>query len=127
MANLYFEATLNAEQLKRSIADTNKRVQGMAKNVQQQGAEIDATFKRIGAAMAGYFSITAAKGFVDQMVQVRGEFQQLDIALTTMLGSKAEADKLMGEVVELAANTPFSLTELGQGAKRLLAFKEPAD
>lgn len=127
MANLYFEATLNAEQLKRSIADTNKRVQGMAKNVQQQGAEMDATFKRIGAAMAGYFSITAAKGFVDQMVQVRGEFQQLDIALTTMLGSKAEADKLMGEVVELAASTPFSLTELGQGAKRLLAFKEPAD
>src|SRR5690554_4600413 len=127
MANLYFEATLNAEQLKRSIADTNKRVQGMAKNVQQQGAEMDATFKRIGAAMAGYFSITAAKGFVDQMVQVQSEFQQLDIALTTMLGNKAEADKLMGEVVELAASTPFSITELGQGAKRLLAFKEPAD
>lgn len=127
MANLYFEATLNAEQLKRSIADTNKRVQGMAQNAKQQGAEMDATFKRIGAAMAGYFSITAAKGFVDQMIQVRGEFQQLDIALQTMLGSKAESDKLMAEVVELAANTPFSLTELGQGAKRLLAFKEPAD
>ncbi|WP_088656000.1 tape measure protein [Geofilum rhodophaeum] len=127
MANLYFEATLDADQLKRELRDVNHRLDGFTKQAKQQGAEMDATFKRIGAAMAGYFSITAAKGFVDQMIQVRGEFQQLDIALTTMLGSKAEADKLMGEVVELAANTPFSLTELGQGAKRLLAFKEPAD
>jgi tape measure domain-containing protein len=77
--------------------------------------------------MAGYFSITAAKGFLDQVIQVRGEFQQLDIALQTMLQSKSKADKLMSEVVEMAAKTPFSLTELGQGAKRLLAFKEPAD
>jgi tape measure domain-containing protein len=127
MANLYFEATLDAEQLKRSIAETNRLVKGMTKNVQQQGAEMDATFKRIGAAMAGYFSITAAKGFIGEMVKVRGEFQQLDIALQTMLGSKAESDALMAEVVELAAKTPFSLTELGQGAKRLLAFKEPVD
>lgn len=127
MANLYFEATLDAEQLKKELRDVNHRLDGFTNQAKQQGAELDSTFKRIGAAMAGYFSITAAKGFVDQMIQVRGEFQQLDIALQTMLGSKAESDKLMAEVVELAANTPFSLTELGQGAKRLLAFKEPAD
>lgn len=127
MANLYFEATLNAEQLKRSIADTNKRVQGMAKNVQQQGAEMDATFKRIGAAMAGYFSITAAKGFVDQMIQVRGEFQQLEIAMESIIGNKARADQLMADVVNMAAKTPFSLAEVGQGAKQLLAVQEPVD
>lgn len=118
---------MNAEQLKRSIADTNKRVQGMAKNVQQQGAEMDATFKRIGAAMAGYFSITAAKGFVDQMIQVRGEFQQLDIALESMLQSKEKANVLMADVVAMAAKTPFSLTELGQATKQLLAVQEPAE
>lgn len=127
MANLYFEATLNAEQLKRSIADTNKRVQGMAQNAKQQGAEMDATFKRIGAAMAGYFSITAAKGFVDQMIQVRGEFQQLEIAMESIIGNKARADQLMSDVVEMAAKTPFSLAEVGQGAKQLLAVQEPVD
>ena len=127
MANLYFEATLDAEQLKRELRQMNQRMTGFAKNTKKQGAEMDDTFKRIGGAMAGYFSITAAKGFLDQMIQVRGEFQQLDIAMQTMLGSKAEADALMAEVVDLAAKTPFSLTELGQGAKRLLAFKEPTD
>ncbi len=127
MANLYFEAQLDADQLKRELREMNKRMTNFTKDVQTQGSQIDSTFKRVGAAMAGYFSITAAKGFLDQVIQVRGEFQQLDIALQTMLGSKSEADKLMAEVVDLAAKTPFSLTELGQGAKRLLAFKEPTD
>lgn len=127
MANLYFEAQLDADQLKRELRETRNRMNKFTKDVQANGAQMDSTFKRIGAAMAGYFSITAAKGFLDQVIQVRGEFQQLDIALQTMLGSKSEADKMMAEVVELAAQTPFSLTELGQGAKRLLAFKEPTD
>jgi tape measure domain-containing protein len=127
MANLYFEAQLDADQLKRELRETRNRMNKFTKDVQANGAQMDSTFKRVGAAMAGYFSITAAKGFLDQVIQVRGEFQQLDIAMQTMLGSKAEADKLMAEVVELAAKTPFSLTELGQGAKRLLAFKEPTD
>jgi tape measure domain-containing protein len=127
MANLYFEAQLDADQLKRELRDTRNRMNRFTKDVQANGAQMDSTFKRVGAAMAGYFSITAAKGFLDQVIQVRGEFQQLDIALQTMLGSKSKADKMMSEVVELAAKTPFSLTELGQGAKRLLAFQEPTD
>lgn len=127
MANLYFEAQLDAEQLKKELRETNKRLQQFAKNVQTQGGEIDSTFKRIGAAMAGYFSITAAKGFLDQVIRVRGEFKQLDIALQTMLGNKEKADRLMADVVEMAAKTPFSLTELGQASKQLLAFQIPAE
>lgn len=127
MANLYFEATLDADQLKRELRDVNNRLDGFTKQAKQQGAEMDATFKRIGAAMAGYFSITAAKGFVDQMIKVRGEFQQLEIAMESIIGNKARADQLMSDVVEMAAKTPFSLAEVGQGAKQLLAVQEPVD
>lgn len=127
MANLYFEATLDAEQLKKELRDVNNRLNGFTQQAKQQGAEMDATFKRIGAAMAGYFSITAAKGFVDQMIQVRGEFQQLEIAMESIIGNKARADQLMSDVVEMAAKTPFSLAEVGQGAKQLLAVQEPVD
>lgn len=127
MANLYFEATLDAEQLKKELRDVNNRLNGFTQQAKQQGAEMDATFKRIGAAMAGYFSITAAKGFVDQMIQVRGEFQQLEIAMESIIGNKARADQLMSDVIEMAAKTPFSLAEVGQGAKQLLAVQEPVD
>lgn len=127
MANLYFEATLDAEQLKKELRDVNNRLNGFTQQAKQQGAEMDATFKRIGAAMAGYFSIAAAKGFVDQMIQVRGEFQQLEIAMESIIGNKARADQLMADVVNMAAKTPFSLAEVGQGAKQLLAVQEPVD
>lgn len=59
--------------------------------------------EKVGAAMAGYFTLTAAQDFIGQVVNVRGEFQQLDIALQTMLGNKEKADKLMANVVQLAA------------------------
>lgn len=127
MANLYFEATLDADQLKRELRDVNNRINGFTQQAKQQGAEMDATFKRIGAAMAGYFSFAAAKGFISQMVQVRGEFQQLEIAMESIIGNKARADQLMSDVIEMAAKTPFSLAEVGQGAKQLLAVQEPVD
>lgn len=127
MANLYFEAQLDAEQLKRELREINQRLSGFSDNVKNQGQEIDATFKRIGAAMAGYFSFTAAKGFLDQVVKVRGEFEMLEVAMTTMLGSKEKADALMSDVVEMAAKTPFSLTQIGEATKQLLAYQIPAD
>src|SRR5690554_6327598 len=61
------------------------------------------------------------------MVRVRGEFQQLEIAMESMIGNKARADQLMSDVIEMDAKTPFSLAEVGQGAKQLLAVQEPVD
>lgn len=101
----------------------NQILSGMTAHSQQEATEMNKIFSRLGAAMATYFSFTTGKDFINDVVRVRGEFQQLDIALTTMLGSKEKADKLMSEVVQLAATTPFRLTDVGQGAKQLLAYR----
>ena len=53
--------------------------------------------------------VTALKNFVTELVNVRGQFQQLEIAFSTMLKSKEKADKLMSELVDIAAKTPFDL------------------
>jgi tape measure domain-containing protein len=127
MANLYFEAHVDISIMKRELREMEQRMRMSTLSIVSDGQQIDQTMKRIGQAAAGYLSLTAGKGFLDQIIRVRGEFQQLDIALETMLGNKEKSDKLMGEVVQLAAKTPFSLTELGKGAKQLIAFKEPAD
>ena len=52
---------------------------------------------------------SALKNFVSEVVNVRGEFQQLEIAFSTMLKSKEKADALMNELVDIAAKTPFDL------------------
>lgn len=57
-----------------------------------------------------------------QIIQVRGEFQQLGIAFETMLGSKEKSDKLMQEAIQFAQKTPFTLTDVASNIKQLLAM-----
>ena len=61
-----------------------------------------------------------------QVIAVRSQFQQLEIAFGTMLKSKEKANALMAQMTDLAAKTPFGLQEVSEGAKRLLAFQVPA-
>ena len=78
--------------------------------------------------MLGIIGGTAAlKGFVTDMINVRGEFQKTSIAFETMLGSKEKADALMTQMLETAAKTPFDLQGVTNGAKQLLAYGTSAD
>ena len=71
--------------------------------------------------------VTALKGFVSELINVRGQFQQLEIAFSTMLKSKEKADKLMGELVDIAAKTPFDLQGIASSAKQMLAYGSSAE
>lgn len=71
--------------------------------------------------------VTALKTFATELVNVRGQFQQLEIAFSTMLKSKEKANKLMSELVEIAAKTPFDLQGVASSAKQMLAYGSSAD
>lgn len=71
--------------------------------------------------------VTALKGFVSDLINVRGQFQQLEIAFSTMLKSKEAADKLMTELVDIAAKTPFDLQGVAQSAKQMIAYGSSAE
>lgn len=122
MAGIYFDARINGEQLQRDIADINRQLKTLTGDVEKSGKSIDSTFRNLGGLLAGYFTFNFAGNMVKQIAQVRGEFQQMEVAFETMLGNKAKADALMAEVVQLAATTPFELQEVAGGAKALLAF-----
>lgn len=66
--------------------------------------------------------VAALKNFATEVVTVRGEFQQLEIAFSTMLKSKEKADALMNELVDIAAHTPFDLQGVASSAKQMLAY-----
>ncbi len=127
MSALNFEALLTKDDFDRgikSIKDSIREAAGIAK---KETAEMDSAFKKLGIGISGYFSVSALQGFVHQLINVRGEFQKTEIAFSTMLKSKEKAKVLMGEMVDLAAKTPFGLQEVTDGAKRLLAFQIPAE
>lgn len=76
---------------------------------------------------AKFLTAGAVAGFVTKVTQVRGEFQQLEIAFGTMLNSGAKAEKLIGQLANTAAKTPFDLQGVTQGAKQLLAYGVKAE
>ncbi|MDD1539400.1 tape measure protein [Riemerella anatipestifer] len=124
---LHFEALLTTKDFERGmerIRNDIRRASGLAV---QETSKMDSAFKNLSIGIAGYFSGQALMGFARELINVRGEFQKTEIAFTTMLKSKEKANELMGQMVDLAAKTPFSLQEVSAGAKQLLAFQVPAN
>ncbi|MBS4056502.1 MAG: hypothetical protein KGZ82_04205 [Bacteroidales bacterium] len=119
---LDFEATIDAKTFNSMLDEMERRLKGVGTTAVNEGSKIDDSFKKAAAAMAAYFSAGFAKNAIKEIGQVRGEFQQLEIALETMLRNKALSDKLMSEIVTFAAKTPFDLKGVASGAKQLLAY-----
>jgi hypothetical protein len=92
-----------------------------------EGGMIDDALTKIAAGVAGAFAVDKIKDFVMEVVNVRGQFQQLEVAFKTMLGSGEKASKLMNQLVRTAATTPFDLQSVAQGAKQLLAYGTAAE
>src|SRR4051812_9564913 len=57
-------------------------------SAQKQSAALEGLAKQTSIAVASYLSLNAAKGFITDIVKVRGEFQQLEVSFNTMLKSK---------------------------------------
>jgi tape measure domain-containing protein len=64
----------------------------------------------------------AALGAAAGMLDYAASMEQSKISFTTMLGSAEKADKLMADIKETAASTPFEVAGLTAASKQLLAF-----
>ena len=82
---------------------------------------------RLKQSLMGLGMAFSMKGIVSEVANVRGQFQQLEVAFNTMLGSADKADALMAQLVRTAAITPFDLEGVAQGAKQLLAYGMEAE
>ena len=127
MAGLKFEITGDNSSLLRSFRESQEAASSMAKKIEDSGASIDGVINRITTAAAGMLTAFSAQQFASKVMSVRGEFQQLEVAFTTMLGSAEKANTLMDQLVKTAATTPFDLKSVSEGAKQLLAYGTQAD
>lgn len=82
---------------------------------------------RLKQSLMGLGLAFSMKGLVAEVANVRGQFQQLEVAFNTMLGSADKAEALMAQLVRTAAITPFDLEGVAQGAKQLLAYGMEAE
>lgn len=122
MDNLHIPITGDNKNFLNALNGARDGVRRTARDIEQSGLSIEQMFNRIQQAAAISLAGFSVKEFVQKVVQVRGEFQQLEVAFTTMLGSAEKANALMQQLVKTAAVTPFDLQGVTQGAKQLLAY-----
>ena len=116
---------LNQEKQKASL-----KVQELRGQYELMKKATDDNVLSLGMLQKGFVALggtMAVKAFTQQVIQTRGEFQQLEVAFTTMLGSAEKANALMMQLTKTAAVTPFDLKGVTDGAKQLLAYGVAAD
>ena len=111
-------ATLDINEMERNAERYRKELARMGTVTDQSGQVISTAWSRMKQAATAYFSIDIIK----RIAQTRGEFQQLEVAFKTLLGAEEPAMKLMNQLVETAAKTPFDLKGVSDGARQLLAY-----
>ena len=124
---LSFDVLIKDNNLQAMLAKDEQRIKDFARNVESNSDSITSSFDGIGKAIGGLAIGATLQSWVSNLVSVRGEFQQLEIAFKTMLGSAEQANSLMAQLVDTAATTPFDLKGVAGGAKQLLAYGESAE
>lgn len=127
MGSLHFDITGDNSDFMEALRETEQGIRNTARSVESSGMSIESMFGKLSKAAAGLGIAFSAQQFISQMANVRGEFQQLEVAFETMLGSTEKAASLMSQITNTAAVTPFGLQDVANGAKQLLAYGVEAE
>ena len=118
---------IDSSQLNREILKSRREFNALGDEVVKESRRIESAFSGITQSVVGFAGAWSAKEVVSSLVKIRGEFQQLEVAFSSFLGSEQKASVLMSQITETAAKTPFGLQELASGAKQLLAYGASAE
>lgn len=109
----------STDKLGTSIRDVNNSAQGGGSSFSKlassfaigavAGSALISVFSKVGSAISGAFSSTT-------------DFEQYRIAFETMLGSADAARSMLQNLSDFAQKTPFTLPQVVEGAKQLLAY-----
>ena len=124
---LYFDVLLNDESLQQGLQRSRESFRSLGETANAELQSMDGFMAKAAQTAAGLFAADKLKDFASAIATVRGEYQQLEIAFETMLGSKSQADALMGQLIDTAATTPFEMSEVAEASKMLLAYGMEGD
>ena len=127
MASIKFDTIVETAKVVSGFRDIQNAVHQTAERVEKDGKSIDDVISNIQNSMNIAIGGWSIGKFVNQMMQVRGQFQQTEMAFKTMLQSEEKADALMKQLIRTAAVTPFGVEDVTEGAKQLLAFNVAAE
>lgn len=124
---LNFDITADNRTFINSLHQITAGVRDATRQIEANGNDIDRVINMIKGGIATLGVATGFKEISSQVANVRGQFQQLEVAFETMLGNKEKSDALMAQMIKTAAITPFGISDVTNGAKSLLAYGVAAE
>lgn len=103
--------------------DSNlKDIAGSSEKAEKESNSLVSTLKKLGAIVGIGVVVNGFKNLVKESLNAAGAMEQVNIALTTMLGSGEKAAKLQKDLIEFAKKTPFEIKGIFDSTKQLLAY-----
>lgn len=97
------------------------------KNLKLETEKINPISGQLKTALTNVFGVAAVKGYVNQLVRIRGEFELQQRSLQVLLRNKDEANRLWKQTIELAVKSPYRVDELVTATKQLAAYRVEAN
>lgn len=106
--------------------EINQQTQAFAKNAKQgndTANQLKSAFTMLKGLALGY----AGKTLFSALIGSNAEFEQSMTSFEVLLGSADKADKLLNDLNDFGAETPFELPEITEATTQLLAFGTAED
>lgn len=114
----------------KKLDDINARILQHNRNIAQATAgakDLQNAHSKLGTTIASVFSIQAIRGYINQMIKVRGEMELQQRSLQAILQDKDKANEVWQKTIDLAVKSPFRINQLVNYTKQLAAYRVEAD
>lgn len=118
------KASRELSKISDNISNFGKKTNFVSRRISEGAQTLGSDLKRmgmmVGAAFAGVGigAIAMGKG----VLKSAADLEQNKIAFETMLGSAEKANKLLKDITDFAIKTPFTLPQVQEGTRQLLAY-----
>lgn len=141
------ELRLYAEQLRKTMNTLNpksaewQKLNGILQQTEKQISRVENKMKGIngisgtlknalsgvGRMFATAFAVERLWQYSKAIVSVTGEFEQMQVALKAIIGNTEDANRIWGQTMALAKNSPFQARELVKYTRQLAAYRIETD
>lgn len=114
------------EQIGRTITrvkDELNKATGASKELTRESEKTKKTINGLGGVISTAFATTAIRGFLNNLIKVRGEFELQHKSLQVLLQDIDEANALWDKTIALAVKSPYRVKELVTYTKQLAAYR----
>lgn len=100
-----------------------KRIEDSVGRLDGKMGKLNNTASKLSSGLAAYFSISAIKDFGSAVIDSLKNYEYFSASLRTLLhGDTNAANALNGQLINLAKVSPFSLVDVQDSSKKLLAY-----